>query len=369
MKKILTYPLAAAINFFSVTALLIIAGLLGKQDLAAEIGIIQGACIAVFLSLSGNARTLVLANSTDDDERNLFYFRLLLMVPAVVIAFFLMASIIEIPLYLIIGLILRKCTEWIAELQLANREKHTDIHFANRYIWTNMVGFFFLVLMLMFSWMNVFYITLYLWALLPIIYSWPYIRWISDIGQSKLSFSKFIPHIGSTSVIGITTYVFRVLMILLAGKVLSGQMFTAYALGGVVSALYTYSLGPTLLLRGKNNNNPLLIFVLVTILVGGGVCLLAPLFSSALFVYAIGFSLIGGGIMLWAQRRRLYLLQIAKKDVFVPDALINILIIVSIPFFYYVFGEASFAGFFLWSAILNLFFYTLLGFKSRIGSV
>ena len=353
--------------------MLIITGLLGKQNLAAEIGIIQGAIIAVFLSLSGNARNLILANSSDDDERNLLYFRLLLMFPAVLAAFLLATSIVDIPIYLIVGLILRKCSEWLAELQLANREKHNDIHFAEKYVQINTAGFFILVLMLIFSWMDAFYFVLYVWALLPVFFLFPYIKWVYDTKQFKLSLTKFIPHIGSSSVIGITTYIFRVLIVILAGKALSGQMFTAYALGGAMSSLYIYSLGPTLLLRSKNSNTPILLFTLLSILMGGGVCvsalLLGVVFYSSLFVYAIGFSLIGGGIMLWAQRKRLYILQVAKKDVFVPDALINLLTTISIPFSYYVIGQASFTVFFLWAAILNLLFYLALSFNSRIGNI
>tara|TARA_R110001583_G_C5671425_1_gene411188 strand:- start:14524 stop:15645 length:1122 start_codon:yes stop_codon:yes gene_type:complete len=372
IKLTFLYPLAAAINFFSVTGLLIISGLLGKGELAADIGIVQGALIAVFLSLSGNARSLILANSTDDDERNLYYFRLLLMFPAVIAAFILATSIIDIPIYLFVGLTIRKCSEWFSELQLANREKHNDIHFANRYVQINTAGFLLLILTLAFSWVDVFYLVLYVWALLPAIFLFPYIRWIYDAKRFKLSFSKFIPHIGSTSVIGITTYIFRILIVLLAGKALSGQMFTAYALGGIVSALYTYALGPTLLLRGKNSNSPIYFFTLLSILVGGGVCLSVLLLDgelSSLFVYAIGFSLMGGGIMLLAQRKRMYLLQVAKNDVFVPDALINILITLSIPFAYYAVGQVSLTFFFLWAAILNLLFYSTLSFKSRIGNI
>jgi len=367
----LIFPLAAAINFFSVTALLIISGLLGKQNLAAELGVVQGAIIAVFLSLSGNARNLILANSSDNDEKNLFCLRLLLMFPAVITVFYLATDIVEISIYLIGALILRKCSEWIAELQLANREKYNDILFAEKYVQINTIGFLFLVLMLTFSWMGIFYFTLYVWAILPIAFSWPYIRWILEVKEFKLSFTRFIPHIGSSSVIGITTYIFRVLIVILAGKALSGQLFTAYALGGVVSALYTYSLGPTLLVRGENTNAPILLFTLINLLIGGGVCLAALFldveFDSSLFVYAIGFSLMGGGIMLLAQRKRLYILQVARKDVFVPDALINILITISIPFAYYVVGQASFTVFFLWSAILNLVVYSSLSFNRGIG--
>tara|TARA_R110002049_G_scaffold224693_5_gene396424 strand:+ start:1097 stop:2221 length:1125 start_codon:yes stop_codon:yes gene_type:complete len=373
IKQALLFPVAAAINFFSVTGLLIIAGLLEKQNLAAEIGIIQGAIIAVFLSLSGNARSLILANSSDDDERNLFCFRLLFIFPAVVAAFLLATSIIDVSIYLIVGLMLRKCSEWLAELQLANREKHNDIHFADKYVRVNTTGFLFLVLMLTFSWMELFYFLLYVWAILPVVFLLPYIRWIYDDKKFKLSLTKFIPHIGSSSVIGITTYIFRILIVILAGKSLSGQMFTAYALGGVVSALYTYALGPTLLLRGEDSNAPIFLFTILSILMGSGVCLSALLlgveFYSSLFVYAIGFSLMGGGLMLLAQRKRMYILQVAKNDVFVPDALINILITISVPFSYYVVGQASLTLFFLWAAILNLLFYSTLSFKGRIGNI
>jgi len=374
INQTLVYPFAAAINFFSITALLIITGLLGKGVLAADIAVIQGAVIAVFLSLSGNARNLILSNRTDSNEVNLFYFRLLIMLPAVIAAVLLAKSIVDVPLGLIVALILRKCTEWIAELQLANREKANDFLFANRYVQINTVGLSALVLMLLFSWMDAFYLILYVWAVLPAVFLWSHIRWILDSKKVTLNFATFIPHIGSSSVIGITTYIFRILLIILAGKMLAGQMFTAYAIGGVASAIYTYALGPTLLLRETSKaQKGLILYILFCVLMGIMVLLTALLFRmelfSPLFIYGIGFSLIGGGIMLLAQRQRLYLLQISQKDVFVPDALVNILVIASIPFAYYVFGQISLAVLFLWTAILNALFYMLLAYKNRIGYI
>ena len=71
--------------------------------------------------------------------------------------------------------------------------------------------------------------------------------------------------------------------------------------------------------------------------------------------------------MLVAQQQRLYLLQLRKKDVFVPDALANILLIASIPFAYFLFGAPSVVLFYLWSATLHLLFYVPLSYKSRIA--
>jgi len=147
-------------------------------------------------------------------------------------------------------------------------------------------------------------------------------------------------------------------------------MFTAYAIGGVITALYTYALGPSLVLGGMNNKSKGLIYATTLCILLGMLVTLTALFGvvnifSPLFVYGIGFSLIGGGIMLVAQRQRLYIIQVYKKDVFVPDALINILLISSIPFAYSVIGEFSFALFYLWSAALNFLFYVPFMYKSN----
>ena len=47
---------AVMINFFSITALFMAASLFGMEELSAEIAIVQGAIIAVFLSLSGHSK-------------------------------------------------------------------------------------------------------------------------------------------------------------------------------------------------------------------------------------------------------------------------------------------------------------------------
>ena len=62
--KNLVYSLAVAVNFYSLTFLYIIAGLIGQTQLAADMAIIQGGLLAIFLALSGNARSLILASQT-----------------------------------------------------------------------------------------------------------------------------------------------------------------------------------------------------------------------------------------------------------------------------------------------------------------
>jgi len=130
----LLHPIAVMVNFFSTTALFIIASLCGMEELSAEIAVAQGAIIAVFLCLSGNARSLILSDQTDDSEQNIYRFRLFMVLPAVLGSFYLSSTIVEISAELICILILRKTSEWLLEIELAHKEKHNFSRFAYLYI-------------------------------------------------------------------------------------------------------------------------------------------------------------------------------------------------------------------------------------------
>lgn len=372
-KQTLLFPFAAAINLFSTTSLLILAGLLGNGDLAADIAVIQGAILAVFHSFSANARNLILASgSSESDEKNLFYFRLVVILPAIIAVYYLANTVVEISIYLLTGLVVRKCCEWLAELQLANREVRRDFSFAKRYILLNSSGFLMLFsIMLVPAASDYFYPALYMWALLPAFLSAPHLRYIFGLKEIRLNFSRLVPHMGSTAIIGVSTYIFRVLIILLVGKMIAGQMFAAYAIGGVLSSLYVYALGPSLLLREQHGNNRALFLIVIGCFALGALSIASALFweqsiYAPIFVYAIGFSLMGGGVMILAQRQRLYILQVHNQDVFVPDALSNILLIGSIPFAYVLVGVEIVPAFFLLSAILAFLFYIPLSYKSYL---
>lgn len=370
------FPLAAAVNFFSVTGLLVLSGLLGKSDLAADIAVTQGAVIAVFLSLSGNARNLILGNpQAPETEKSLILFRLIIMGPAALIVFFLTTSALDVSIMLLIGLILRKCCEWVAELQLANRETGKDPAFAFAYVLINSLAFVALAIVLILPLgERFFHWGLILWSVTPLVLIAPYLRHASNLGHAKVDFLPLLPHMGSTVAIGVSTYVFRVLVILLAGKLLAGQLFTAFALGGFVSSLYVYAFGPTLMLgAGIDRYRPVFVASAACLVFGIIIVALAlvgqwQLYSEN-FLPAIGISLMGGGIMILAQSQRLNIIQNLDKDVFVADAASNILLISSVPFAFFVFGEISLQFLFLWSALLNFLFFVPMAMKARLETV
>ena len=138
------------------------------------------------------------------------------------------------------------------------------------------------------------------------------------------------------------------------------MLFSAYAIGGMLNSLYTYAFGPSIAMYLSESNASketkityLSVFSLVVLALL--VVILPDMFSAisqqySFFLRAIGFSLIGGGIMIIAQRKRIHILQISKDSVFVPDVMANILIISSAPFIFYLFGREYLSMLFLWNA-------------------
>lgn len=373
-RQLFAFPLASAVNFFSTTFLLILAGLSGKEELAADIAIAQGAILAVFMSMSGNARSLILSDQTHQSESELFYFRLFLLLPAAAIAFYLARIVIDLPLSLLLGLILRKSLEWLIDILLASREKHTDITYAGNYLLVNAIGLFILSIQIIFMEESSFHYAFWVWALSP---CWALLSYLSQyryqwtiVGYAQ--FVKYIPHVGSSAIIGMTTYILRILLVILVGKIIAGQLFTAFAIGGIVSAFYTYALGPTLVLQNSITTRvKVIIYAGIFVLLGGVVYLNTEgaIFRSysPYFVEMIAVSIMGGGIMLVAQHIRLRILQGYKEDVFVPDALANILFLSSIPFIFHLLGEKALIFLFLWSSGLNFIFYFVLYSKQRLS--
>ena len=54
------FPISFMLNTFSMTALLVALSLVGKSTIAADVGIVQGATLALFYAFSANARNMIL---------------------------------------------------------------------------------------------------------------------------------------------------------------------------------------------------------------------------------------------------------------------------------------------------------------------
>lgn len=367
------FPGAFMVNTFAMTILMVMLGVFGKSEMAAEIGIIQGATLALFYAFSANARSLIFNPSSKISAELIIVSRLFLLMPLSGAAFLLSIVPAKIDIYLAIALIFRRCVEWLGEVHLSEKERLGDKKFTWNYLILQ-VGLLIGVLAWFLSDLPFPLLGLFIWALAPLTMSAGYI-WKSFVavpGALVRVSSSLLPHLGSTTIIGVTVYIFRILILLLVGRATAGDLFTAYAIGGLTGGVFANALGPSVILHEQRSGKRRLPFMLNVMLylcffsgliIFTTVILKLPILEwtgkSNFFWMATGLSMIGGVIMVHAQRIRLRLLQNGEEhDVFGPDVLMNILLIAAIPFAYYIVGIKAMSGLYLLSSLLAFVFYT-----------
>lgn len=382
------FPVAFMANMLSMTAMLIILSVVGQSHLAADVGIVQAATSALFFAFSANARNLVLATSTPALAKSIFNIRVILLSPLVLVAFWLSSTLGGVEPVLASILILRRAVEWFAEVDLSERERTGDKNFALIYIFIQVllfvIGFLWLLVKMPYPYFGIF-----LWAFLPLILSIKF-SWfaLGDFANVTSSITKRIaPHFGSSLAVGVSLYVFRLLLIMLLGKSVSGDLFAAFAIGGVLGSVFLNAFGPSVAFHEKTKGNfrlpRLLIFMFWNFSALGILIVSLSYITPSIFWgygkeifywQTIGFSMIGGVIMTYAQllRSRL-LIHNENHDLFGPDLLMNMLVVAAVPLAYFTIGIGAVAGLSLLGAVMALAFYKsseiteIIEIKSRIS--
>ncbi|WP_454841349.1 hypothetical protein [Pseudomonas hormoni] len=374
MKKLFVFPAAFMANTFAMMLIMIGLSLFGRPELAADFGIVHGATVALFFSFSGNARSIILAKNRQVDSAFILRLRCFLVLPLSVLAFVLSMGLVASGWLFVLLLIARRACEWLAEVFLCEQEYEHQFAQALRFFLTQ--GFLsFLVLVALSYDSSIGLWSLAVWAVSPLcwcIRPKMFATAFKKTPHGKKYLKLLLPHFGSTAVIGVSVYVFRLFIVLLAGREMAGDLFSAFALGGIMGAVFTQALGPTLVRHEGDSGHSSHLLRWVNLLVWSslfvgllliGVVLLQPDLllwtgKGGFFWLAVGCSLMGGAIMVMAQRVRLRLLQSSDaQDAFGSDMLANIMLIGCIPFLYYGLGASSLAGLYLLSALLSLVFY------------
>lgn len=366
------FPLAFMANMFAMTVLLIVLGLTGNSALAAEVGIVQGATLALFYAFSANARSLILSQSATVPASAILIGRVLMVIPLALLSYWLSVSIAGVGQALAIVLIIRRAVEWLSEVHLSEMERLDNRPFAIKYFLAQSLLLIFAIGWLLANFTFP-YLGLIVWAILPLAFSFKFIGncFVSLPSISKRLLLKILPHFGSSAIIGVGVYVFRLLILLLVGKEVAGDLYTAFAIGGLTGSVFANALGASIALheqRSGKRNLPSLVRIglnfslLFGLLIFIASMLQLPILSwtgkSYFFWQATGLSLIGGVVMVYAQRIRFRLLQQdEERDVYGADVMMNVLLITSIPFVYYLLGIQSMGALYLLSALLALIFY------------
>lgn len=355
MNKLL-FPAIAGINFFSVNLLVILTAISNNSTLAANLSLSQAAIMAVFYSLSANARSIILSRQ-DNLASALFNFRLRFLFPALCLGFFL-AWLADVPFLIIVFLLLRKALEWFAELRFSMDERDVRKGGAITYLILNTVLFSIMVIAILnhFQWLP----WLMVWALLPALF----IARLKITQGWETQLNSLLPHIGSTTVIAISTFLFRMLLVWLVGKAAAGELFAAFAIGGLFVSLYMHALGPAWLTSRWEKCVVGLLAIAMSLIGGGMVIVYAVPEITDVFLLTCGFSLVGGSFMLLAQRLRLQLIQHYKLTTFRQDALSNLLLLLLVPLVYLGFGEFGLSLSFMMAGLLSLVCYSFY-FRSR----
>ena len=365
------FSAAFILNTFAMTALLIGLSLAKHSQMAAEVGIVQGATLALFFSFSANARSMILNPSSRISARALLVARLVLLAPLSIASLYLSVFIADVGEPLAVVLILRRCAEWIGELHLSDMELHGQRKLAGKFIVLQSI-LLFLALGWTLAEAPIPLLGLFLWALLPLLMSLGFIRkHLRAAGRLNAAWPQMLPQFGSTAIIGITVYVFRLLILLIVGKETAGDLYAAFAIGGLFGSIFSSALGPSLVLQearsGRRHFSTGLTISLYVWLLAGAVLFFVTEYridalnwtgKSYFFWGATGLSMIGGVIMVFAQRIRLRLLQLSEdKDVFGADVLMNILVLAAVPYFHYFGDKDALMTLYLFSSVLALLFY------------
>ena len=355
----------------SMTGLMIVLSLGGNPQLAADVGIVQGAALALFLAFSGNARNLIFKPGKVAPARSLLVARLLLMLPVGAGVYYLGVVLGGVAWDISLILILRKAIEWLVEIHLSEAERDQDVAFAWRHLFIQS-GLLFAVAVWAITGAPGLLAALMAWAIVPLFISLRYLpRLFSGARATGISAKLLFPHLGSSAVMGIGVYVFRLIILFLVGRATAGNLYAAFAIGGALGSIFASALGPSLVLHEqKTGQRRMPVWLRAGLILSAVTGIVVIAFThfvpdqrsfaggGALFWYAIGFSLIGGAVMVLAQRQRLRDLQYGtEEDVFAPDVLVNILIVAFLPFIFFVFGPYGLTWLYLFNAVVALVFY------------
>ncbi len=368
----LIFPAAYMSITYAITALMIACGLLGEAELAAELAVSQGATIATFYAFSANTRNLILSQSEEVSPGDILLARLLLVIPLAIAAYFLSTLAAGVSTQVALVVVLRRSVEWMNEVHLSRREVQRDRRAAIAFLVIQIVLFLGAVAAVVAT-PRLASIALYTWALLPLLVTAPYLakEALPPISRFIQTLPRLSSHFGSTAMLGLSIYAFRLLIVLLLPKATAGDLFTAIGIGSFMGSLFANVLGPTIALSGDRNARIRLPRVLrwcmwATASLGAGLLVgslvewrwFAFLGKSFFFWSAAGASLVGGVVMVLAQRIRLELLRDRPgTDVFGPDVLMNILLVTAVPVAHALAGQTGMILLYPLNALLAYMFY------------
>lgn len=375
------FPLAYLALTSSLTAILIAAGLAGRAELAAELAVIQGALLATFYAFSANTRNLILQGHGELTPERLLAQRFVALPLMGAAAYLLCVGVVGVSPVLALIVIARRSCEWLAEVRLCELEV-AAAHAAARRVFGIQVALTVAAALLVALTPELTLPALVVLAVGPLLGAPPRPS-LAAFRPSALGVTLrgASPYIGSTTVDGVSTYVLRLVVFLVAGPERAGLLFTAFVLGSFAATLFANVLGPTLALSRARNAaaHGSLVASAAAAMALGGIAVAGGSLASGVadwlgrpgyFWLALGLSLVGAAIMVGAQWIRLGLFDERRGELlFGPDVLRTITAIIAVPSLYYLLGPAALGALYLLTALLTAFVYWGAAVRQQLADV
>jgi hypothetical protein len=332
--------------------------------------VIQGALLATFYAFSANTRSLILQGHGDPTAERLLATRVVALPLLGVASYVLCVVAAGVSPLVSLLLIVRRSCEWLAEVRLCEIEVAADRQGARRaflvQVVVTLVAAAVLVLAQRFT-----IPVLMVFAVAPLLGGWPRLRSAAfGLASLRATLRRVTPHVGSTAVDGLSIYVLRLVVFVIVGRETSGLLFTAFILGSFPASLFANVLGPSLALQearsdGRRLGNLRSVGTAFMAVAGASIAVVVLgtgltdwLGKPNYFWLGLGFSLVGGAIMIGAQTIRLRMFDQRTGDLlFGPDVLRNLTVVVLGPLLFRLGGPNVLAGLYFATAVVTLFFY------------
>jgi hypothetical protein len=363
------YPLAYISLTSALSVVLVAVGLAGQAALAAELAVIQGALLATFHAFSANTRSLILQGHGELTPERLLAKRVVALPLLGAACWVLCVIAAGVSPLLALVLVGRRACEWLVEVRLCEIEVAQQKRWARWALAVQAVVTIGAAAVLAVA-PQAALAALAVFAVSPILAAPPRLRRAAFEWRTLGATLRGVTtHIGSTAIDGISTYVLRLVVFLVAGAQMAGLLFTAFVLGSFVATLFANVLGPSLALRRTREaggGRGLIAAAILALAVPGALISAAALASRlapgagkpGYFWLALGLSLLGAAIMIAVQLVRLRLFDERRAEVlFGPDVLRNLTAIIAAPSLYYLVAPAALGGLYLVLVLLTAFFY------------
>jgi len=358
------------ITNFTLSFILLITGFKGNIELVTEITILQAINFMVFFPFNGNARNYLLNAEDDDFKNNIFNFRLIMYVPLLTISIVIGLLFSNISPITTILLLILSSTSWFLEILITFQEKEKNT-FVIKFL---SVLFFLAILQYMFADeiyhnLNIFCVVL-LSAYVPlnifiILKNYKTI----NVTNFKIIFrDKILTQIGSTTVIGISSFALKNIILILMNKSMAGIVFMGYTLGAALATIFAYSLGPSIIyhydLKKIKTKNILLLFTLFFLIFSISCILIYFLLDKTfannknLFMLCLIFSFLGSVFLVFAHSFKLYVSsRNLNLNVFKYELIINLFTVISVTILIVIFSEYGALFTYPLSGVISLIIY------------